>query len=87
MGVLIADCFTYRPVQEKIHVESHVPLSGRGVGWDTMEAEQWFSRNPHECRQRAASTREISEDRVITRTMTHMVHGWAIGREDIQVPV
>ena len=49
--VLIADCFAYRPVQEKIHVESPIPLSGRGVGWDTTEGKQWFSHNPTECRR------------------------------------
>ena len=38
--VLIADCFTYQPVQEKIHVESPIPLSGRGVGWDTTKGKQ-----------------------------------------------
>ena len=61
VGVSIADCFTYQPVQEKIHLESPVPLSGGGIGWDTTEGKQWFSHNPPECRQRAATSREISE--------------------------
>ena len=68
----IADCFAYRPVQEKIHRESPIPLSGRGLGWDTTEGKQWFSQNLPERRRRAATSREISKDRLITRTMTHI---------------
>ena len=31
VGVSIADCFAYRPVQEKIHVESPVPYQDEGL--------------------------------------------------------
>ena len=47
-------------------------LVREGVGWDTTEGKQWFSQNPPECRRRAATSREISEDRLITRTMMHI---------------
>jgi len=70
--VPIWHCFAYRPIQEIIHAEPIAPLSGVGPGWDSSEGEQWFSRNPPEKRRRAATDREISKDRLITRTMTHI---------------
>ena len=72
MELFIADCFAYQPVQEKIHRDSPIPLSGWGLGWDTTEGKQWFSQNPPECRHHAATSREISKDRLITRTMTNI---------------